>query len=556
VNGARARTVARARRNRPLQHLPAARLRDERQALSGHLLPARLPASPFGYRGIGFLVKALEGRQARRSSSRRGSTRNDRDPRVPRLGPWSQLGNGDLDRAPAVRDSHYRTIRDRRGRALSDLGRGYGAVLLALHHLPRFSVVESWSGYFRPTDPSGKYELDLGSEAANARARPDTFVSQLRAAFKRNPTFFAFYVGANDTRFRKDNERLDSELTAAACRTSFACIRAHTADALDVARPRVGWAGARASRPAEGAGGRTRLRFCPPRSCRSSRAPRGTMWQGLIPDPAMPTLKRPTVVYLPPNASPDRRYHRHVPPRRLSGRRTSSRTGSGSPIQPTPRSPTGTSRASSPSSRRQVRPRSSTAMWTGPWEDYVVKDVVPWGQTATCGHAHEGAQTIAVSRQGPTAPSTSASAIRTMFGTLESWSGYFHPYRDARCRHASATELAAHDPTLLVRKEAPMLRKLGTRFYLSSGSTKDSTDRAPCGELLPRARGLHLRTSSGSAREATHGKFWRAQSGPRSGTRSPVSSESRPGTGKEVNGTGRWGHRAQTGCRSNPSLVL
>src|SRR5947208_2615984 len=45
-------------------------------------------------------------------------------------------------------DQHYRTIPTRRGRALLGLSAGgYGAMLLTLHHLDAFSVVESWSGY-------------------------------------------------------------------------------------------------------------------------------------------------------------------------------------------------------------------------------------------------------------------------------------------------------------------------------------------------------------------------------------------------------------------------
>ena len=37
---------------------------------------------------------------------------------------------------------------------------GYGAVILGIHHLDRFSVIESWSGYFHPTDPTGTIALD------------------------------------------------------------------------------------------------------------------------------------------------------------------------------------------------------------------------------------------------------------------------------------------------------------------------------------------------------------------------------------------------------------
>src|SRR5207244_6716087 len=78
-----------------------------------------------------------------------------------------------------------------------------------------FGVVESWSGYFHPTDPTGTRTLNVGSAAANARASAHTYVSQLRAAFSRRPTFFGFYVGAGDTRFRAENEQLDRELRAA-----------------------------------------------------------------------------------------------------------------------------------------------------------------------------------------------------------------------------------------------------------------------------------------------------------------------------------------------------
>ena len=92
---------------------------------------------------------------------------------------------------------------------------GYGAVLVALHHLDRFSVVESWSGYFHPTNPQGTQPLDLGSASLNARASAHTLVASLRRAFARRPTFFAFYVGRGDDRFRDENELLDRELDRA-----------------------------------------------------------------------------------------------------------------------------------------------------------------------------------------------------------------------------------------------------------------------------------------------------------------------------------------------------
>jgi enterochelin esterase-like enzyme len=76
-------------------------------------------------------------------------------------------------------------------------------------------VVESWSGYFHPTDPQGLHALDLGSARANANASAHAFVKTLRRELARRPTYFAFYVGRGDERFRDENERFDRELDAA-----------------------------------------------------------------------------------------------------------------------------------------------------------------------------------------------------------------------------------------------------------------------------------------------------------------------------------------------------
>jgi enterochelin esterase-like enzyme len=476
-----------------------------------------LPASPFGYRGIGFLVKALEGTGGKAIIvAPRGARDNDRDPEYLDWGPGRNWETAISTELPRYVDSHYRTIRDRRGRALVGISAGgYGAVLLALHHLPRFSVVESWSGYFRPTDPSGKYELDLGSEAANARARPDTFVSQLRAAFKRNPTFFAFYVGANDTRFRKDNERLDSELTAAGVPHVFRVYPGAHEQTLwtSHARAWVGLALEHLARPKAPAAD-------PPAVLPSSfmqieqGAGGGTMWQGLIPDPAMPTLKRPTVVYLPPNASPDRRY----PVMYLLAGFPGSPYEFSDGLRFADSADTAIANGDVPGFIAVIPPAGPTAKfngeWTGPWEDYVVKDVVPWVNRYLPVMRTRAAQTIAGLSAGAYGAVDIGLRHPTMFGTLESWSGYFHPYRDGSLRHASATELAAHDPTLLVRKEAPMLRKLGTRFYLSSGSTKDAPTAHLAENFSRVLAGLHLPYELWVRPGGHNGKFWRAQLGP------------------------------------------
>jgi S-formylglutathione hydrolase FrmB len=169
-----------------------------------------LPASPYAYRGIGFITSALEalGRPAIVVAPR-GARDGDSDPEYLDWGRnWETAIAREL---PRFVDSHYRTIRDRRGRALVGLSAGgYGAVLLAVHHLDDFSVIESWSGYFRPTNPAGTAVIPH-TMAQSAHA----LVPQLRADQRKRPIFFAFYVGTGDKRFRAENELLDRELAAA-----------------------------------------------------------------------------------------------------------------------------------------------------------------------------------------------------------------------------------------------------------------------------------------------------------------------------------------------------
>ena len=176
-----------------------------------------LPAESTAYRGIDFLRRALDrsGRPALIVAPQ-GARTGDTDPEYLDWGPGRRWETAISREVPAYVDAHFRTLRDRRARAIVGLSAGgYGAVLVALHHLDRFSVVESWSGYFHPTNPQGTQPLDLGSASLNARASAHTLVASLRRAFARRPTFFAFYVGRGDDRFRDENEQLDRELDRA-----------------------------------------------------------------------------------------------------------------------------------------------------------------------------------------------------------------------------------------------------------------------------------------------------------------------------------------------------
>jgi enterochelin esterase-like enzyme len=108
--------------------------------------------------------------------------------------------------------------------------------------------------------------------------------------------------------------------------------------------------------------------------------------------------------------------------------------------------------------------------WAGVWEDYLVDDVVPWVNTHL--PTLPGAQNRAL--EGLCAGGYGAVDIGLrhpgLFGTLGSWEGYFAPvFRDGPFVDAGTHDLAAHDPTSLVRAEASQLRRAGVRFYVSAG---------------------------------------------------------------------------------------
>jgi enterochelin esterase-like enzyme len=171
-----------------------------------------LPASPYAFRSVGFLERALDGLGSRAILvSPQGARDGDSDPEYLDWGPGRNWETAVGEELPRYVDTHFRTLRTRQARALVGLSAGgYGATLLAFHHLDEFGVVESWSGYFHPTDPTGTEPLPLGPEAS-----AHTFVRRLRADELRRPTFLAFYVGRGDRRFRAENKQLDRELRAA-----------------------------------------------------------------------------------------------------------------------------------------------------------------------------------------------------------------------------------------------------------------------------------------------------------------------------------------------------
>ena len=109
--------------------------------------------------------------------------------------------------------------------------------------------------------------------------------------------------------------------------------------------------------------------------------------------------------------------------------------------------------------------------WAGPWETYLVHAVVPWVDAHLPSVASAAGRTLAGLSAGGFGAIDIGLRSPLLFGRIESWSGYFTPLDDGPFKGADATTLAANNPTLIAPREAPLLRRLGTRFYLGSGPT-------------------------------------------------------------------------------------
>jgi len=182
-----------------------------------------LPAGPQTYTSSGFVATAVahEPRPAIVVSPQ-GARSENSDPEYLDGGPtedWPRAIAHDLTRCI---DARFQTIAGRAGRALVGFSAGgFGAMNIGLRNLATYGAVESWSGYFAATDPSGLHLLNLGSPAANAAARVPA-AAALAGALRRHPTFIGFYVGNRDSLFVADNRAFDAELRAHHIRHSFA----------------------------------------------------------------------------------------------------------------------------------------------------------------------------------------------------------------------------------------------------------------------------------------------------------------------------------------------
>jgi enterochelin esterase-like enzyme len=153
--------------------------------------------------------------------------------------------------------------------------------------------------------------------------------------------------------------------------------------------------------------------------------------------------------------------------------------------------------------------KRSDEEWAGRWETYLVRDVVPWANT----HLPLSAADRAIAGLSAGAFGAIDIALRHpgLFGVAESWSGYFQPFRDGPLARAGAAELAAHNPTLLVRREAASLRRRQLRFYLATGFNHGGIFRRWTYEFARELKGLRLPYRVWAARQPDGGRYLRLQ---------------------------------------------
>ena len=171
-----------------------------------------LPSGATAYQGVGFVEQALD--RAGRSAilvAPQGARWNELDPEYVDHGPGDRWETAIASELPVIVDSLYRTIPTRAARAIVGVSAGgFGAMHIGFAHLASFSVIQSWSGYFHPTDPSGTKAIDLGPDNDVHRQLLAT-----RAQLLRLHTTVAFYIGDSDSRFAAENRQLNLELTRA-----------------------------------------------------------------------------------------------------------------------------------------------------------------------------------------------------------------------------------------------------------------------------------------------------------------------------------------------------
>lgn len=242
-----------------------------------------------------------------------------------------------------------------------------------------------------------------------------------------------------------------------------------------------------------------------------SRGPGGgAVWSGVIPNPNV-AHEHASAIYLPPDFSQSQRYPvlyllhglRGSPASYWSGlhlaRVMDLMIASGQIAPMIVVMPAGAN--------------SDTAEWAGLWDAYVAGTVVPWVDADLPTIASPLGRVLGGLCAGGFGAMDIGLRHPGLFGALESWEGYFAPvFRDGPFVNAPRAYLDANDPTLLVQRQAPALRRSGVRFYVSVGGNHGHILRQwslDFSSLLGRF-GLSHTLWQLPAAEIGKGRFWNA----------------------------------------------
>ena len=237
----------------------------------------------------------------------------------------------------------------------------------------------------------------------------------------------------------------------------------------------------------------------------------GTLWQGVIPNRFVPDARRVSIVYLPPGYTAAGRYPVVYVLHGLPGSPYSISQGLDFADVAD-----GLITAGRVEPFLAVMPVAGTTgrfrgEWTGAWESFVVRGVVPWVDTHLATVPAADARTIAGLSAGAYGATDIALRHPTLFATVESWSGYFRPFRDGSLAHATVAVLAAHDPSRVVPTRSGVLQRLDVRFFLSAGSTHDRRTAAATREFADELTRLGIRHRLYLAPGGHDGRFWTHQ---------------------------------------------
>ena len=237
----------------------------------------------------------------------------------------------------------------------------------------------------------------------------------------------------------------------------------------------------------------------------------GTVWQGSIPSPVATSAGAiASIVYLPPAFSTARRYPVVYVLHGLPGSPYSVANGmrfaeiadplvASGVLQPfiavVPAGP----------------PPKYDGEWAGPWERYLIRDVLPWSAAHLPVEEAAAGRTLAGYSAGGFGAVDIGLRHSALFSTLESWSGYFDPPHDGPFRRASTATLRANDPAQLVRRDAAALRASHVRIYLSVGSTHDRWTEERTLAFADELSALRVPFRQWLAPGGHDGRFWRRQ---------------------------------------------